>query len=73
MLPPQSTSQFHAVSDSTWLTHIAADPFADADEDTGETNQSQNYIHIRIQREPPPFLTISAAVDIIARSIMTRG
>ncbi len=27
------------------------DPFAEADEDTGETKQSQNYIHIRIQRE----------------------
>jgi hypothetical protein len=26
------------------------DPFAEADEDTGETKQSQNYIHIRIQR-----------------------
>ena len=26
------------------------DPFAEADEDTGETRQSQNYIHIRIQR-----------------------
>jgi hypothetical protein len=33
------------------LTHAApADPFAEADEDTGETKQSQNYIHIRIQR-----------------------
>ena len=28
-----------------------ADPFAEADEDTGETKQSQNYIHIRIQRK----------------------
>lgn len=27
------------------------DPFAEADEDTGETKQSQNYIHIRIQRK----------------------
>ncbi|KAL8650150.1 MAG: hypothetical protein Q9226_005264 [Calogaya cf. arnoldii] len=27
------------------------DPFAEADEDTGETKQSQNYIHIRIQRQ----------------------
>ncbi|KAI6775168.1 hypothetical protein HG530_001926 [Fusarium avenaceum] len=26
------------------------DPFAEADEDTGETKQTQNYIHIRIQR-----------------------
>ena len=29
---------------------IYTDPFAEADEDTGETKQSQNYIHIRIQR-----------------------
>ncbi|KAL4922182.1 translation initiation factor SUI1 [Aspergillus aurantiobrunneus] len=28
----------------------APDPFAEADEDTGETKQSQNYIHIRIQQ-----------------------
>ena len=35
-----------------------ADPFAEADEDTGETKQSQNYIHIRIQRmvNPPKYL-----------------
>ncbi|KAK4081444.1 hypothetical protein Purlil1_11622 [Purpureocillium lilacinum] len=26
------------------------DPFAEADEDTGETKQTQNYIHIRIQQ-----------------------
>ncbi|KAJ5119655.1 hypothetical protein N7448_010324, partial [Penicillium atrosanguineum] len=26
------------------------DPFADADEETGETKQSQDYIHIRIQQ-----------------------
>jgi hypothetical protein len=33
------------------LTSIA-DPFAEADEDgTSEAKQSQNYIHIRIQRE----------------------
>lgn len=30
-----------------------ADPFAEADEDTGEAKQSQNYIHIRIQRRSP--------------------
>jgi len=38
----------------TWHTCVTdiflADPFAEADEDTGETKQSQNYIHIRIQR-----------------------
>lgn len=27
------------------------DPFAEADEGEGETKQSQNYIHIRIQRK----------------------
>ncbi|KAK8099365.1 translation initiation factor SUI1 [Apiospora kogelbergensis] len=26
------------------------DPFAEADEDTGESKQAQNYIHIRIQQ-----------------------
>lgn len=30
--------------------NLALDPFAEADEDTGETKQTQNYIHIRIQR-----------------------
>jgi len=34
---------------------LATDPFAEADEDTGETKQSQNYIHIRIQRTYPLF------------------
>jgi hypothetical protein len=32
------------------LYFCLTDPFAEADEDTGETKQSQNYIHIRIQR-----------------------
>ena len=32
----------------------AYDPFAEADADPGETKQSQNYIHIRIQRESIP-------------------
>lgn len=27
------------------------DPFAEVDDDTGDTKQSQNYIHIRIQRK----------------------
>jgi hypothetical protein len=35
----------------TKLTCLLIDPFAEADEDTGETKQSQNYIHIRIQRK----------------------
>lgn len=34
------------------------DPFAEADEDTGETKQSQNYIHIRIQRKINLELTV---------------
>lgn len=37
----------------------SADPFAEADEDTGEVKQTQNYIHIRIQRTcliPPRLL-----------------
>lgn len=45
----------HALVSRTWLIlcdHV--DPFAEADEDTGETKQSQNYIHIRIQRTVPP-------------------
>jgi translation initiation factor 1 len=29
---------------------LSPDPFAEADEDTGETKQAQNYIHIRIQQ-----------------------
>ncbi|KAF5570258.1 eukaryotic translation initiation factor eIF-1 [Fusarium phyllophilum] len=32
------------------LTIATLDPFAEADEDTGETKQTQNYIHIRIQQ-----------------------
>jgi hypothetical protein len=36
------------------LTHTLADPFAEADEDTGDVKQSQNYIHIRIQRKSIP-------------------
>lgn len=38
------------------------DPFAEADEDTGETKQSQNYIHIRIQRTFDTLQSISANV-----------
>ncbi|KAF5679574.1 eukaryotic translation initiation factor eIF-1 [Fusarium denticulatum] len=35
---------------NTIADHRDLDPFAEADEDTGETKQTQNYIHIRIQR-----------------------
>jgi hypothetical protein len=47
------------------------DPFADADEATGETNQTQNYIHIRIQREsyfsdgPRRFLLTHASQSVM--------
>ncbi len=38
----------------TTANHVTnIDPFAEADEDTGETKQAQNYIHIRIQRTLP--------------------
>lgn len=34
------------------------DPFAEAEDSVGETKTtSQNYIHIRIQRESPPFVS----------------
>ena len=33
----------------------AHDPFAEADEEAGDNKQSQNYVHIRIQRESHPF------------------
>ncbi|KAK8230370.1 translation initiation factor SUI1 [Phyllosticta capitalensis] len=40
----------HCSLTSTVTLTPSADPFAEADEDTGETKQSQNYIHIRIQQ-----------------------
>ena len=46
------------------------DPFAEADEDTGETKQSQNYIHIRIQRMPFHRRTafqVSAQIEYLAQ------
>lgn len=45
--PPSSPSKLEFMSIENLKTF---DPFAEADEDTGETKQSQNYIHIRIQR-----------------------
>ncbi|KAK3172508.1 Eukaryotic translation initiation factor eIF-1 [Lepraria neglecta] len=39
-----------APQDSETSPAILQHPFAEADEDTGETKQSQNYIHIRIQQ-----------------------
>jgi hypothetical protein len=50
------------------LSFYLTDPFAEADEDAGETKQSQNYIHIRIQRmshNPTPrslIVTVGASV-----------
>ena len=36
---------------TVYITNIRRlDPFAEADEDTGQSKQAQNYIHIRIQR-----------------------
>ncbi|KMU80667.1 hypothetical protein CISG_08656 [Coccidioides immitis RMSCC 3703] len=32
------------------MRSLVSHPFAEADEDTGDTKQSQNYIHIRIQQ-----------------------
>lgn len=44
---------------STLIVLRLPDPFAEADEDTGETKQSQNYIHIRIQRTSAPIASYS--------------
>ncbi|POR37581.1 Eukaryotic translation initiation factor eIF-1 [Tolypocladium paradoxum] len=44
-IAPQRHTELHR-ADLPPLT----DPFAEADEDTGETKQTQNYIHIRIQQ-----------------------
>ncbi|KAF2802976.1 translation initiation factor SU [Mytilinidion resinicola] len=33
-----------------FMSLMVVNPFAEADEDTGDTKQSQNYIHIRIQQ-----------------------
>ncbi|KAF3403794.1 Eukaryotic translation initiation factor eIF-1, partial [Penicillium rolfsii] len=49
------------------------DPFAEADEETGETKQSQNYIHIRIQRTShnptPRSLIVSVGASAPRRSL----
>ena len=45
------------------LLHLA-DPFAEADEDAGETKQSQNYIHIRIQRKSSTPGRLAADADV---------
>ncbi|OAA38738.1 Eukaryotic translation initiation factor SUI1 [Beauveria brongniartii RCEF 3172] len=49
--PPQPPQyMWHSTLDTFANQHILADPFAEADEDTGEVKQTQNYIHIRIQQ-----------------------
>ena len=45
-VPKTTSNNFRSEAN---VLHLS-DPFAEADEDTGETKQSQNYIHIRIQR-----------------------
>lgn len=51
MSSPPSSLIAKVVPGHTAYILLTTDPFAEADEDTGETKQSQNYIHIRIQRE----------------------
>ncbi|EHK97525.1 putative Eukaryotic translation initiation factor eIF-1 [Glarea lozoyensis 74030] len=47
--PPRDPGTLEFMSIENLKTFVT-DPFAEADEDTGETKQSQNYIHIRIQQ-----------------------
>ena len=42
------------------------DPFAEADDDPGETKQSQNYVHIRIQQRVR--LCLSSCFDDLSDS-----
>ncbi|KAF2265314.1 SUI1-domain-containing protein [Lojkania enalia] len=44
-----STPAYFSVG-MAFMSLLVVNPFAEADEDTGETKQSQNYIHIRIQQ-----------------------
>ncbi|KAI9776030.1 MAG: Eukaryotic translation initiation factor eIF-1 [Geoglossum umbratile] len=46
----ESSSRKNTNKTPAYFSVGMADPFAEADEDTGETKQSQNYIHIRIQQ-----------------------
>ena len=48
MLPCYHFTEFNLKIDL--LLTCLVDPFAEADEDTGQVQQSQKYIHIRIQR-----------------------
>ena len=51
----QKTSSHGVARHGRQYANRYTDPFAEADEDTGEVNQSQNYVHVRIQRELRPF------------------
>ncbi|MCJ1337698.1 Eukaryotic translation initiation factor eIF-1 [Bachmanniomyces sp. S44760] len=46
----ETPEQKRTASTPGYLSVGMSHPFAEADEDTGETKQSQNYIHIRIQQ-----------------------
>ncbi|PSS12441.1 hypothetical protein M430DRAFT_68670 [Amorphotheca resinae ATCC 22711] len=46
----ESAETRKVTSQPAYLSVGMSYPFAEADEDTGETKQSQNYIHIRIQQ-----------------------
>ncbi|GAD92172.1 hypothetical protein AN4742.2 [Paecilomyces variotii No. 5] len=46
----ESPEQSKTASTPAYMSVFMSYPFAEADEDTGETKQSQNYIHIRIQQ-----------------------
>lgn len=46
------------------------DPFAEADDDTGDTKKVENHIHIRIQRRffLPVQLQVFSIASLVARS-----
>ncbi|KAF5862687.1 translation INITIATION FACTOR [Aspergillus alliaceus] len=46
----ETPEQKRTASTPAYMSVFMSHPFAEADEDTGETKQSQNYIHIRIQQ-----------------------
>ncbi|PYI02154.1 translation initiation factor SU [Aspergillus sclerotiicarbonarius CBS 121057] len=46
----ETPDQKRTASTPGYMSVLMSYPFAEADEDTGETKQSQNYIHIRIQQ-----------------------
>ncbi|KAF7125223.1 hypothetical protein CNMCM5793_001332 [Aspergillus hiratsukae] len=46
----ETPEQKKSAATPAYMSVLMSYPFAEADEDTGETKQSQNYIHIRIQQ-----------------------